>query len=149
MKLAKALKVKNELVAKLKQAYLQLAKENSVSVNAVRAYEPKEVMTNIENLTGQLIDLKTKIAVANTSVMPLIIKMGEHKNACSLLRGIDCTNGEMEQDRFSRSSGPVMKKVVFSQVEVDQKIEAHEKTISSIQEQLDTHNYNTDIEFVL
>lgn len=148
MKLAKALKTKNQLVAKLKATYQHLAKENSVSSTTIRAYDPGQLAQEIEALTGKLIELKTKIAVANTAVMPIIIEMAELKNAIMCWKQVDCTNGEMN-DRFSSRANPAIHISFYSQVIVDNKIASCEEAIQNLQDKLDEHNHSVEIDFAL
>lgn len=145
MKLAKALKVKNELVTKLQKIYEQIAKENSVSQNTVRSYDVIQLMADSEKYRNLLIDLKVKIAAANNPIMPSIISMAELKNRITMLRNIDTTNGE--EHTFSSRHTPSIKQPIYTQLDIDKMIETAAASIRTIQENLDTHNYTTDIDF--
>ena len=146
MTIKQALKYKKKLASKMNEEFSKLSKYNSVEIGTNRVYEPKESMRKWLEMTNELIELKTKIHLANSVVYGKIFRMSELKSQLSSLKQLDCTEGKYS-DRYSRISGdtPIIKEAAIGLLERDTMIASMEEEIEKIQEELDIHNANTSI----
>jgi hypothetical protein len=146
MTIKQALKYKKKLASKMNEEFSKLSKYNSVEVGTNRVYDPKESMRKWFEMTNELIELKTKIHLANSVVYGKIFRMSELKSQLSSLKQLDCTEGKYS-DRYSRMSGdtPIIKEAAIGLLERDTMIASMEEEIEKIQEELDIHNANTSI----
>ena len=146
MTIKQALKYKKKLASKMNEEFSKLSKYNSVEIGTNRVYEPKESMRKWLEMTNELIELKTKIHLANSVVYGKIFRMSELKSQLSSLKQLDCTEGKYS-DRSSRMSGdtPIIKEAAIGLLERDTMIASMEEEIEKIQEELDIHNANTSI----
>ena len=146
MTIKQALKYKKKLASKMNEEFSKLSKYNSVEIGTNRVYEPKESMRKWLEMTNELIELKTKIHLANSVVYGKIFRMSELKSQLSSLKQLDCTEGKYS-DRYSRMSGdtPIIKEAAIGLLERDTMIVSMEEEIEKIQEELDIHNANTSI----
>jgi hypothetical protein len=146
MTIKQALKYKKKLASKMNEEFSKLSKYNSVEIGTNRVYEPKESMRKWLEMTNELIELKTKIHLANSVVYGKIFRMSELKSQLSSLKQLDCTEGKYS-DRYSRMSGdtPIIKEAAIGLLERDTMIASMEEEIEKIQEELDIHNANTSI----
>ena len=146
MTIKQALKYKKKLASKMNEEFSKLSKYNSVEIGTNRVYEPKESMRKWFEMTNELIELKTKIHLANSVVYGKIFRMSELKSQLSSLKQLDCTEGKYS-DRYSRMSGdtPIIKEAAIGLLERDTMIASMEEEIEKIQEELDIHNANTSI----
>jgi hypothetical protein len=146
MTIKQALKYKKKLASKMNEEFSKLSKYNSVEVGTNRVYNPKESMRKWFEMTNELIELKTKIHLANSVVYGKIFRMSELKSQLSSLKQLDCTEGKYS-DRYGRISGdaPIIKEAAIGLLERDTMIASMEEEIEKIQEELDIHNANTSI----
>jgi hypothetical protein len=146
MTIKQALKYKKKLASKMNEEFSKLSKYNSVEVGTNRVYNPKESMRKWFEMTNELIELKTKIHLANSVVYGKIFRMSELKSQLSSLKQLDCTEGKYS-DRYGRMSGdtPIIKEAAIGLLERDTMIASMEEEIEKIQEELDIHNANTSI----
>ena len=145
MNIKKALKEKNRLVKEIQDSHARLATYNSVEVGNVRAYSAKELMEKINQLSNELVELKTKIHKANTPVYDKIFRLSELKSTISRLKSLDCTEG-VSTDYYSRNrENPPVKTAEVSVVERDEMVKFMEGQIEDLQDILDNHNQNTEI----
>jgi len=145
MTVKQALKLKNKLVKEITEELQKAQSYNSVEVTSTRPYSSTESLERASKLTNELIELKTKIHQANTSVYGKIFRLSELKSLVSKIKMLNCTEGT-STDYYSRRSenAPVMTSEI-SIVERDGMVKIMEDEIESIQEELDTHNALTEI----
>jgi len=146
MTIKQALKYKKKLASKMNEEFSKLSRYNSVESGTNRVYDPKESMRKWFEMTNELIELKTKIHLANAVVYGKIFRMSELKSQLSSLKQLDCTEGKYS-DRYGRISGdaPIIKEAAIGLLERDTMIASMEEEIEKIQEELDIHNANTSI----
>jgi len=146
MTIKQALKYKKKLASKMNEEFSKLSRYNSVESGTNRIYDPKESMRKWFEMTNELIELKTKIHLANSVVYGKIFRMSELKSQLSSLKQLDCTEGKYS-DRYGRMSGdtPIIKEAAIGLLERDTMIASMEEEIEKIQEELDIHNANTSI----
>ena len=145
MNIKQALKKKNLLVKEIQDLHNRLATYNSVEVGNVRPYSAKESMVKINQLSDDLVELKTKIHTANAPVYKYIFRLSELKSMITRIKILDCNEGSV-QDYYSRNrETPLVKESEISIVERDNMIKDMEAAIESIQDVLDNHNQITEI----
>ena len=146
MTIKQALKYKKKLASKMNEEFSKVSRYNSVEVGSNRIYDPVESMRKWFEMTNELIELKTKIHMANAKVYGKIFRMSELKSQLTYLKQLDCSEGR-QSDRYGRMSGeaPIFKDAAIGLLERDTMIASMEEEIEKIQEELDIHNANTSI----
>ena len=143
MKVKQALKYKKKLATKMNQEFVRVNMYNSVEEGTTRVYDVKEAMQNWLKMGEELVELKTKIHLANAPVYGKIFRMSELKSQLSNLRQLDCVDGK-HFDRYGRGEA-VVKTAKISVLEKDQLVLTIEEEIERLQEELDEHNATTSI----
>jgi hypothetical protein len=143
MKVKQALKQKKKLATKMNQEFVRVNMYNSVEEGATRVYDVKESMQNWLEMIDELVELKTKIHLANVPVYGKIFRMSELKSQLSNLKQLDCVDGK-HFDRYGRGEA-VIKTAEISVLERDEMVLKIEEEIERLQEELDEHNATTSI----
>lgn len=143
MKIKKALKEKNKLVAKLATDFAKVHTYNSVEEGSEVPYDPRAALDSAIKTMEELIALKTSIHKANSKVYHWIFRMAELKSLIKQIRAISCDSGKTS-DRWNRET-PIIKTAVISILERDALITKFELEIEQIQEELDFHNSKTNV----
>lgn len=145
MTVKQALKEKNKLTKQISVLVSRIQKFNSVEEGSKRTYDPREDMDKLKETINDLVNLKTKIHLANSQVYDKIFQLSEYKGLVKYLRVINCSEGlTTENHRFGETKS-TYKTVVIGEVEMDNLITYYESEIEKIQEVLDTHNATTHI----
>jgi hypothetical protein len=139
MKVKQALKYKK----KMNQEFSKVQMYNSVEEGSARVYDVVESMRNWLTMSEELVELKTKLHLANAPVYGKIFRMSELKSQLSNLRQLDCVDGK-HFDRYGRGEA-VVKTAKISVLEKDQLVLTIEEEIEKLQEELDEHNATTSI----
>lgn len=141
MNIKQALKQKNKLVSKNTELFLRLETNNSVAEGEVRHYDVEETLTQLLNNVDDLVELKTKLHMANMEVYNKIFELSELKSLAKMIRGLDCAEGAVRtRRRFTDDETPVQKSTVITVVRRDNLVEMIEGKIERLQEELDAHN---------
>jgi hypothetical protein len=143
MKVKQALKYKKKLASKMNQEFSKVQMYNSVEEGSARVYDVVESMRNWLTMSEELVELKTKLHLANAPVYGKIFRMSELKSQLSNLKSLDCVEGKYS-DRYGRSEA-VVKTAKISVLEKDQLVLTIEEEIEKLQEELDEHNATTSI----
>ena len=80
MKVKQALKYKKKLASKMNQEFGKVQMYNSVEEGSTRVYDVKESMENWLRMSEELVELKTKLHLANGPVYGKIFRMSELKS---------------------------------------------------------------------
>ena len=140
MNIKQALKQKNKLVKKTSDLYNRLNENNSVEEGAVRHYDVEETLTELLNNVDDLVELKTKIHMANMGVYNKIFEMSELKSLLKHLRGLDCGEGTVRKMHRYSDETPMVKTTIIDVVRRNNLIELLESNIERLQDELDVHN---------
>jgi len=143
MKVKQALKYKKKLASKMNQEFSKVQMYNSVEEGSARVYDVVESMRNWLTMSEELVELKTKLHLANAPVYGKIFRMSELKSQLSNLKQLDCVDGK-HFDRYGRGEA-VVKTAKISVLEKDQMVLKIEEEIERLQEELDEHNATTSI----
>ena len=143
MKVKQALKYKKKLASKMNQEFSKVQMYNSVEEGSARVYDVVESMRNWLTMSEELVELKTKLHLANAPVYGKIFRMSELKSQLSNLKQLDCVDGK-HFDRYGRGEA-IVKTAKISVLEKDQMVLTIEEEIERLQEELDEHNATTSI----
>jgi len=144
MYIKQALKRKNKLINLVNAAYSKIREYNVVEEGNERPYSIKEVFKEWQKLTKELIELKTKIHIANAPVYGKIFELAELKNQITNLKMLNCSSGKT-QPRWAGGEVSITTAEI-SVKERDDMIKDIEEKIEAIQDDLDTWNYETKID---
>lgn len=141
--LAKALKVKNRLSGRMNKVTSDIQTYNSVLVEQAEQVNVEKLISLREELMNALIELKSNLVKANIPIQSLLIRLGELKAKVQFLQGISVQDGSV---RHGYQNTEVVYKAYLKKNNVDQQVQALEKEIDSIQDELDSFNALTKIE---
>jgi hypothetical protein len=140
MNITKALKLKKKLIKQADAAYNRFSKYNSVDVTAETPYDALAAYQEWIDLTNQIIDLKTKIHLANAPVYGKIFRMSELKSLISQLKRVSTTSGKVRG--YGEESVMVAAMTLITR---DQLVNQFETEIDTLQDELEAHNALTKI----
>jgi len=144
MNIKQALKEKNKLAKKVTDLMDRTNRNNSMDEGAVRSYDPKESLEQALQMVDDLVNLKTKMHMANAEVYDKIFRMSEYKSLVKYLKTLNCNQGTIVTSRYGDSTARQMTTVI-TEVERDTLVEKYETLIDNLQTELDTHNATTHI----
>ena len=144
MNIKQALKEKNKLAKKVTDLMDRTNRNNSMDEGAVRSYDPKESLEQALQMVDDLVNLKTKMHMANAEVYDKIFRMSEYKSLVKYLKALNCSQGTIVTSRYGDSTARQMTTVI-TEVERDSLVEKYETLIDNLQTELDTHNATTQI----
>jgi hypothetical protein len=144
MNIKQALKEKNKLAKKVTDLMDRTNRNNSMDEGAVRSYDPKESLEQALQMVDDLVNLKTKMHMANAEVYDKIFRMSEYKSLVKYLKTLNCSQGTIVTSRYGDSTARQMTTVI-TEVERDGLVEKYETLIDNLQTELDTHNATTQI----
>ena len=144
MNIKQALKEKNKLAKKVTDLMDRTNRNNSMDEGAVRSYDPKESLEQALQMVDDLVNLKTKMHMANAEVYDKIFRMSEYKSLVKYLKTLNCSQGTIVTSRYGDTTARKMTTVI-TEVERDALVEKYETLIDNLQTELDTHNATTQI----
>ena len=138
MKLYQALKKKKQIIGEISKLKHQITENNTVIKGNSRDYDVKPLFAKLEEKLTELVNLKSAIQKANTSVYDKIFRLSELKSFVDFLKGVPAKSG-VHMERYQE----VAKEYVceFDKKSIDTLIGDYEKEISNIQEELEQFNY--------
>jgi hypothetical protein len=142
MTVKRALKEKNKLIKEINELYTKIKTYNSVSDDSEKPYSTKELLSNIDSKLNELVELKTKIHLANGPVYDKIFRMAELKSHVSKLNQLDCSSGKQKSWGDTEYTNKVSEIKI---VDRDYLIKVSEEEIEKLQDELDEFNATTNI----
>ena len=142
MNIKQALKLKNKLVTQIKEQYEIAKAHNSIEQGNPRRYSALDAFNKAVELSNSLIELKTKIHLANGPVYGLIFQMSELKNQIKQLKSLPVDEGKVTERYGSITT---IKEAEINIAERDDIVKSIENQIEEIQDKLDTHNATTEL----
>lgn len=146
--ISKALKLKNKLVSDINKEWQKVVSYNSVITGANRPFSIENSYKKVEELKSKLVELKTKIHLANAPVYNIIFAMSELKELAKALNSLSCDQGPVT-DPYRRSETPLVYSTIIDVVAKEEKLAFITQRIEEMQEVLEKHNVTTEIEFEL
>ncbi|MBI3853791.1 MAG: hypothetical protein HY298_26435 [Verrucomicrobia bacterium] len=142
MKIAKALKLKNQLAGEVAQLKDLLAKQNVRSTKQKFDYDSREVLARLRAKLDELINVKAAIAAANVEVYQKIFRLAELKGVVTTLTSLDTKAGVFhEGGRFGEPAYEVEYVAQLGKVDVDQHVAELKNEIQALQDALDEFNF--------
>lgn len=151
--LAKALKIKNRMVERIRKI------ENIIHSNNSYRYRediPVTVSFDIEalyneklELTEKLVVLKTNIALANSAIISYITEMAETKSLVSFISSIKTTDGFIANTDYNRKeSDPefIQFKAIIKEDRKEEQIKLLNARIDELQDKIDQYNATHSID---
>lgn len=142
MTVKQALKLKSKLVTEIKELYEIAKTQNSIETGNPRRYSITDVLDEAEKKTAQLVEIKTRIHIANSQVYPQIFMMSELKGRVKQLKAMSVEEGKVTS-RYGMQSET--KEVEINIAQRNEMVKDLESVIERLQDELDTHNATTNI----
>ena len=142
MKIAKALKLKNQLAGEAAHLKDLLTQQNSRSKKQKFDYDNHKILQQLRAKLDELVKVKAAIAQANSEIYIKIFRLAELKGLVTVLTGLDTKAGT-----FSESGGyggPVFETQYVAQitkVEADKLVNELKAEIQKLQDELDEFNF--------
>ena len=122
--------------------------KNSVPVDQERKIDVTSLMSELNKTVNDMIRLKITIFVASMPVRETILRMAELKSKVAFLKGIDVHEGKgKDTGSYRMSEQDIEFGVEYDIIWKREEIEKCEAQIDAMQEELDTFNHKTEIEF--
>jgi len=146
MKIAKALKLKNQLAGEVAQLKDLLTKQNSRSTKQKFDYDNREVLTRLRAKLAELVKVKAVVAAANAEVYDKIFRLAELKGLVTTLSGLDTKAGVFHEGRgFGEAAYEVEYVAQIGKVDVDKLVAELNAEIQSLQDSLDEFNFTRSV----
>ncbi len=145
--LAQALKEKNRLTGEIRRLWGLFQHENSCLESHTRSIDVAKTLQTIEHYTAKLVELKTKIGVANAGNLKNMYLLEEAKNRMAKLNE---TNGNEDGEReYVRNEGYsyVKRTAVFNEEKLLEMKRRLQIECNGLQDKLDAYNALHKIEF--
>lgn len=142
--LAKALKVKNRQIQKVKDLQQRIQASNSYLEGSDPDFDANELYGQLALETERLWQIKAAINGANAPIQAAIYEMSETKGLVSFLKSLNTQRGlqmlaymaTQPQEYVSQITAP----------EAHEKVQGLERRIDELQDQLDVHNGTVTVE---
>jgi hypothetical protein len=146
MKIAKALKLKNQLAGEVGQLKELLTKQNVRSNKQKFDYDNREILTGLRAKLAELVRVKAAVAAANAEIYDKIFRLAELKGLVATLNALDTKSGVFnEGGRFGDVAYEVEYVAQIGKVEVDKLIAELSAEIQSLQDALDEFNFTRSV----
>jgi hypothetical protein len=147
MRIAKALKLKNQLAGEMARLKELLAVQNVRSSKQKFDYDNREVLDRLRAKLNELVSVKAAVAAANAEIYDKIFRLAELKGLVSLLEGLETKSGVFhEGGRFGEAAYEVEYVAQLGKVEVDKLIAELKDEIQSLQDDLDEFNFTRSVD---
>ena len=140
--LAKALKTKNTLVGKINELKSIIMQNNSKAEGHSFTLDLGEIHKELVEKSAQLVDLKTKIGVANIGIVGKVTQMAELKTMAAWYKGLPTKEGKYTE----YGEEPISYTCVFKQATLRVFYLELESQIEALQDQIDDYNATTFID---
>ena len=146
MKIAKALKLKNQMAGEVAQLKELLAKQNSRSTKQKFDYDNREVLAGLRVKVAELVKVKAALAVANAEIYEKIFRLAELKGLVVALTGLDTKAGVFHEGRgFGEAAYEIEYVAQLGKVEVDKLVVELNAEIQALQDALDEFNFTRSV----
>lgn len=148
MKLQKALKFKKTLAGEIASLTALIRQKNSFTEGMVdvNVFNNRVLYDELMSKVEKMINLKIMINDANEEIQPTIYKLGEIKSLINFWQGLPVTSGVITNNSYAGASS-ITYVAQFTESEKIAKVKELQKLADSLQEQIDLHNFTTEIPF--
>jgi hypothetical protein len=143
MKIAKALKHKNKIVAELKMLRERIEEYNSILTGNPRPYDITETQAQLMAKVQELVLLKTQLAQANTVIYSKIFELSELKGLAQFYKRLEIKDGLSRDSRYDENLQGY--ESIFNVKQRDDLVTELETRIEVLQDELDEFNVLTEI----
>lgn len=153
MNIAKALKEKNRITGRIAKLQGQIYKYNRYNEGKNPDFDSRDLLKSLQEEWAHLINLKTKIALANVGIAEKLIRLSEAKAELKFWTSFICcgpkeeTTEDIDYNYVTKES-QVKTKVVISNIpsiEVANNVERVQKLVETLQDEIDDFNATTQI----
>ena len=138
IKIAKALKLKNQLAGEVAELKQILASQNVRSTRQKFDYNNQEVLARLRAKVDELVRVKAAIASANAAIYDRIFRLAELKGLVATLSALETKNGVfLESAGYAASATEVEYVAQIGKIEADRLVAALKEEIQSLQDSLD------------
>ena len=142
--IAQALKEKQRLAGEIACLWQLFLNENSCLATHKRKIDVKQTLQTIEHYTAKLVELKTKISLAN---------QGEHLGNMQRLDAVRKQHAKIaetsgsEDPEFDRRDNVIERTAVFSEGRLETMKQQLRQEADALQDKIDAHNAKVQIDF--
>lgn len=147
MTLAQALKEKNRLTGELSKCWSMVARENSKREDSARVVDVEDTYGKTQLYRDKLIELKTKIGLANGGNLERIYRLEECKNELKRLNEVHTDDTSDFQPIGNSSYKEFKRTVVITAAQIYEMKQRIQQQCNEIQDELDEYNAATIIDF--
>src|SRR5437660_11315884 len=134
MKLAKALKLKNQLAGEVAQLKELLGKQNVRSSKQKFDYDNREVLTRLRAKLDELVRVKAALAVANAEIYAKIFRLAELKGLVATLTALETKRGVFREGRgYGEATYEVEYVAQLGKVDVDKLVAESQNETQTLQ----------------
>lgn len=144
-KLYQLLKMRKKMITELNDLKKKLQYNNSTIKGATKNYDANLILEEIEALKIKLVILKKAIQANTLPVYDKIFTIEEYKDTIATLKATSTNDGLVESRGYG-DNPPQEYEATIKYVDMDKKIKAIEFLIDKLQEEIDEHNYTTEVE---
>lgn len=144
MTIAKAMKHKNRVGARINQVQNDISRNNSILATNKRSYEVTLLLKDLEVLVEHQILVKSKIDHSSAPMRPALIRMAELRSRAAFLRGISTIDGKQPASSW-RNEEMHEYKATLLQPDVDAMVRETETKLDKLQDELDAFNATNKI----
>lgn len=145
--LAQALKEKNRISGEIRRLWELLKEENSRREDETRSIDVRETLKTVELYTEKLVELKTKIGLANAGNLKHIYRMEECKGKLAMLAGVNTDDSPLYLHVYSNEGKLISRRVVISKREIHEMQSKLQLECNRLQDEMDAYNALTKIDF--
>lgn len=145
MKLTKALKQKNRIAGELSRTKNLIIRENSKLDVQYNEDKIKNLFDLLNELTSDLIIIKSKIQKATAPISEKLLKLAELKGQIDFYNSLPTKEGKFELYSYNENEKSEIYKAYFNQDKVDNKLIEIQKQINDLQDEIDEYNALTQI----
>jgi hypothetical protein len=141
MKLAKALKLKNQLAGQIANLKETLKTQNCRPAKQPFDYDNQDLWRQLRTTVDELVRVKTIIAVANISIYDRVFRLAELKGLIASLGTLETKQGTFnENEGYRGAANPVEYRSQLSRQDLDRLIVELQAEVRDIQDTLDEFN---------
>lgn len=147
MTIARALKEKNRVAARLGTIRNRISSENSMESNIKRTFNITNLIDEEKALYIQLNAIKTAIAKANIEIADKLIEMSELRSKIDWLRTVPTREGTFQESgRYGEPGLTRTYTAIISNLDLIKETEAIQARIDAIQDEIDEFNATKPIQ---
>ena len=147
MKIYQAIKYKKMLQSEISDLWKKIGANNSIIKGNKRDYSSKDLIDKVKEKSNELTKLKVALQKVNKPIYDKIFSLAELKSFISYLKTINSYEGILQEKSFGQPASIVEYESEINTKEIDDIIEATQKDISKLQDDLDQYNYKTNIKW--